>query len=101
MGRDNKVSPAQSLRRTIRACVPARAGGSGCLHWFRPRRVAPRRHTHRAAAASQTAAFLAKSPLGKVPVLETADGCLCEAGAIARCAPPARVELAELARIEL
>ena len=29
-------------------------------------------------------AFLAKSPMGKVPVLETAEGCICEAGAIAR-----------------
>ena len=29
-------------------------------------------------------AFLAKSPMGKVPVLETAEGCICEADAILR-----------------
>ena len=33
---------------------------------------------------NKTKAFLAKSPMGKVPVLETAEGCICEAGAIAR-----------------
>ena len=33
---------------------------------------------------NQTPAFLAMSPLGKVPVLETAQGPLCEAAAIAR-----------------
>jgi len=41
-------------------------------------------------------AFLKKSPLGKVPVLETAQGCLCEAAAIARCdalqLPPKRTK---------
>jgi len=33
---------------------------------------------------NKTEAFLAKSPMGKVPVLETAEGCICEAAAIAR-----------------
>ena len=33
---------------------------------------------------NKTKAFLAKSPMGKVPVLETPEGCICEAGAIAR-----------------
>lgn len=33
---------------------------------------------------NKTPAFLKKSPLGKVPVLETPQGCLCEAAAIAR-----------------
>ena len=33
---------------------------------------------------NKSAEFLAKSPLGKVPVLETAEGCICEAAAIAR-----------------
>ena len=33
---------------------------------------------------NKSAAFLAKSPMGKVPVLETAEGCICEAAAIAR-----------------
>ena len=33
---------------------------------------------------NKTKAFLAKSPMGKVPVLETAEGCICEAAAIAR-----------------
>ena len=32
----------------------------------------------------KSAAFLAKNPLGKVPVLETPHGCLFESGAIAR-----------------
>ena len=33
---------------------------------------------------NKTPAFLAKSPMGKVPVLETPSGCICEAAAIAR-----------------
>ena len=33
---------------------------------------------------NKSPAFLAKSPLGKVPVLNTADGPICEAAAIAR-----------------
>ena len=33
---------------------------------------------------NKTPAFLAKSPMGKVPVLETAEGCICEADAILR-----------------
>uniref|UniRef100_A0A0D3JV92 GST N-terminal domain-containing protein n=2 Tax=Emiliania huxleyi TaxID=2903 RepID=A0A0D3JV92_EMIH1 len=33
---------------------------------------------------NKSAAFLKKSPLGKVPVLETASGCICEAAAVAR-----------------
>jgi len=33
---------------------------------------------------NKTEAFLAKSPMGKVPVLETSAGCICEATAIAR-----------------
>ena len=33
---------------------------------------------------NKTPAFLAKSPMGKVPVLSTAEGCICEAAAIAR-----------------
>ena len=33
---------------------------------------------------NKSPAFLAKSPMGKVPVLETAEGCICEAAAIAR-----------------
>ena len=33
---------------------------------------------------NKTAGFLAKSPMGKVPVLETPSGCICEAAAIAR-----------------
>lgn len=35
---------------------------------------------------NKTPAFLAMSPLGKVPVLETAAGPISEAAAIARCA---------------
>ena len=34
---------------------------------------------------NKKADFLAKSPMGKVPVLETPSGCICEAAAIARC----------------
>ena len=45
---------------------------------------------------NKTAAFLAKSPMGKVPVLETAAGCICEAAAIARWAT--RVRLAACTR---
>ena len=33
---------------------------------------------------NKTKDFLAKSPMGKVPVLETPSGCICEAAAIAR-----------------
>merc|ERR1719310_385197 len=33
---------------------------------------------------NKTKEFLAKSPMGKVPVLEVAEGCICEAAAIAR-----------------
>ena len=33
---------------------------------------------------NKTPAFLAKSPMGKVPVLSTSEGCICEAAAIAR-----------------
>ena len=42
---------------------------------------------------NKTKAFLAKSPMGKVPVLETPEGCICEAGAIARYVARIRAEI--------
>jgi elongation factor 1-gamma len=41
-------------------------------------------HEHIAYDKIKTKEFLAKNPLGKVPVLETADGCIFESNAIMR-----------------